>query len=146
MRFGKSNPPIWLRVARGKSFTKSPNDTVLVAFATISESISVLWGLSHGQENQGVGYKAGKVIHPNSHSNSTCAVNRLIRTLRPVDSSTCGLCRSLGWHPLGPRDLTNWTDHQQPGKCTGPADHSGNHKSPQELASVLDNKTSNGRS
>jgi len=46
----QSNPPIWLRVARGKSFTKSPNDIVLAAFATVSESISVLWGLSHGQE------------------------------------------------------------------------------------------------
>jgi hypothetical protein len=56
--------PYWLRVARGKSFTKSPNDIVLAAFATVSESISVLWGLSHGQENDGVAYREGKSDTP----------------------------------------------------------------------------------
>src|SRR5215470_2299486 len=56
----QSNPPIRLRVARGKSFTKSPNDTVLAAFAAVFESTSVLCSLSHGQERRGVGYERGK--------------------------------------------------------------------------------------
>src|SRR5262249_20326099 len=55
----QSNPPIRLRVARGKSFTKSPNDTVLAAFAAVFESTSVLCSLSHGQERRGVAYREG---------------------------------------------------------------------------------------
>ncbi|HLZ11174.1 MAG TPA: GNAT family N-acetyltransferase [Candidatus Acidoferrum sp.] len=50
----QSNPPLRLRVARGKSFTKSPNDTVLAAFAAVCETTSVLWRLAHGQEIGGV--------------------------------------------------------------------------------------------
>src|SRR5579859_8109392 len=46
----QSNPPIWLRVARGKSFTKSPNDTVLAASAAVFETISVLASVAQGQE------------------------------------------------------------------------------------------------
>src|SRR5215470_1033672 len=60
----QNNPPIWLRVAQGKSFTKSPNDTVLAAFAALFESTSVLAPRSHGQEKHGVGYKAGKSDTP----------------------------------------------------------------------------------
>src|SRR5215813_12147727 len=50
----QSNPPIRLRVARGKSFTKSPNDTVLAASAAVFESTSVLGTRGHGQERHGV--------------------------------------------------------------------------------------------
>ena len=53
----QSNPPLWLRVARGKSFTKSPNDTVLAASAAVFESTSVLWPLTQGQETQGVAWR-----------------------------------------------------------------------------------------
>src|SRR5262249_15238186 len=60
----QSNPPIRLRVARGKSFTKSPNDTVLAASAAVFESTSVLGTRGHGQERHGIADGDGKSDTP----------------------------------------------------------------------------------
>src|SRR5262249_22972935 len=56
----QSNPPLRLRVAQGKSFTKSPNDTVLPVFAAVFEFTSVLGACGQGQETLGMSYREGK--------------------------------------------------------------------------------------
>src|SRR5258706_1156335 len=68
----QSNPPLRLRVAPGKSFAANPNASLLTASAAVCETTSVLVRRSHGQENAGAAYRAGK-------SDTPCATEQRLR-------------------------------------------------------------------